>query len=360
MRVAQSLYENGYITYMRTDSVTLSGEAIKASRAQAAELYGSQYVPDKPRILPDQVAERPGGARGDPPRRATASAPRPTSSGSLSGDEFRLYELIWKRTVASQMADAKGTTSTVELQLEQKDRTATFRAAGTVITFRGFLAAYEEGRDASRYGSDEAEGKGDKRLPQMEEGQKLDTRELHPGRPLHHASPAVHRGLAGAGPRGARHRPSLDLRLHRRHRAGPWLCAAPRHRPGAQLDRLRGGAPAGGALRGVHRLRLHRADGAAAGPYGPGRAERGRSTCKNFYLSDGTDGPIGLKPMVDDLGDIDARAINSIAIGEGITLRVGRYGAYVERDRPGRERRAHRGRRSASGPTSPMTSPPTS
>ena len=76
MRVAQSLYENGYITYMRTDSVTLSGEAIKASRAQAAELYGSQYVPDKPRYLPVEVAERPGGARGDPPRRGPLPHPR--------------------------------------------------------------------------------------------------------------------------------------------------------------------------------------------------------------------------------------------------------------------------------------------
>ena len=112
MRVAQSLYENGYITYMRTDSVTLSGEAIKASRAQAAELYGSQYVPDKPRIYQSKSqgaqeaheAIRPAGDRFRTPADV---------AGSLSGDEFRLYELIWKRTIASQMADAKGTTSTV-------------------------------------------------------------------------------------------------------------------------------------------------------------------------------------------------------------------------------------------------------
>src|SRR5699024_5945424 len=89
------------------------------------------------------------------------------------------YELIWKRTIASQMADAKGTTSTVELLLEKGGRAATFRAAGTVITFRGFLAAYEEGRDASRYGDDADKGS-DKRLPQMEEGQSLETRELAP------------------------------------------------------------------------------------------------------------------------------------------------------------------------------------
>src|SRR5699024_3004320 len=178
MRVAQSLYENGYITYMRTDSVTLSGEAIRASRAQAAELYGSQYVPDKPRYYRNksQAAQeaheaiRPAGDHFRTPAEV---------AGQLAGDEFRLYELIWKRTIASQMADAKGTTSTVELLLEQDGRAATFRAAGTVITFRGFLAAYEEGRDASRYGDDADKGS-DKRLPQMEEGQSLETRELVP------------------------------------------------------------------------------------------------------------------------------------------------------------------------------------
>ncbi|MGP9538521.1 type I DNA topoisomerase [Brachybacterium sp. AOP43-C2-M15] len=327
MRVAQSLYENGYITYMRTDSVTLSGEAIRASRAQASELYGSQYVPDKPRYYQNksQAAQeaheaiRPAGDHFRTPAEV---------AGQLSGDEFRLYELIWKRTIASQMADAKGTTSTVELELTQNDRTATFRAAGTVITFRGFLAAYEEGRDAARYSEDSEKG-GDKRLPQMEEGQALRTRELSPdghtttpppryteaslvraledrgiGRPSTYASTVAtiqDRGYVLR--RGTALVPSWTafavVRLLEEH-FGPFIDYDFTAQMEQQLDRMAQGD-------------LARAD-----------------YLRNFYLSDGSEGPIGLKPMVDDLGEIDARAINSIEIGEGITLRVGRYGAYVE------------------------------
>ena len=327
MRVAQSLYENGYITYMRTDSVTLSGEAIRASRSQAAELYGSRFVPDKPRYYQNksQAAQeaheaiRPAGDHFRTPADV---------AGQLSGDEFRLYELIWKRTVASQMADAKGTTSTVELKVENEGRSATFRAAGTVITFRGFLAAYEEGRDASRYGDDD---KGDdKRLPQMEEGQTLPTRELVPdghtttpppryteaslvraledrgiGRPSTYASTVAtiqDRGYVLR--RGTALVPSWTafavVRLLEEH-FGPFIDYDFTAQMEAQLDRM-------------------------------ARGELGRADyLRDFYLSDGSgDAPIGLKPMVDDLGEIDARAINSIEIGEGITLRVGRYGAYVE------------------------------
>jgi DNA topoisomerase I len=327
MRVAQSLYENGYITYMRTDSVTLSGEAIRASRAQAAELYGSQFVPDKPRYYQNksQAAQeaheaiRPAGDHFRTPADV---------AGQLAGDEFRLYELIWKRTIASQMADAKGTTSTVELLLEAGGRAATFRAAGTVITFRGFLAAYEEGRDAARYKDDEEKG-GDKRLPQMEEGQTLVTRELVPdghtttppprfteaslvraledrgiGRPSTYASTVAtiqDRGYVLR--RGTALVPSWTafavVRLLEEH-FGPFIDYDFTAQMEQQLDRMAQGELA--------------------------RSEY----LKNFYLSDGTDGPLGLKSMVDDLGEIDARAINSIEIGEGITLRVGRYGAYVE------------------------------
>ena len=328
MRVAQSLYENGYITYMRTDSVTLSGEAIKASRAQAAELYGAQYVPDKPRYYQSKSqsaqeaheAIRPAGDRFRTPADV---------AGSLSGDEFRLYELIWKRTIASQMADAKGTTSTVELLLEQSSRAATFRAAGTVITFRGFLAAYEEGRDATRYGNEESEGKGDKRLPQMAEGQVLETRELTPDG--HTTTPPPRYTEA-----------SLVRALEERGIGRPSTYAstvATVQDRGYVLRRGTALVPSWTAFAVVRLLEEHfgtfidydftaqmeqQLDRMAQGDLGRSQYLR------NFYLSDGTDSPIGLKPMVDDLGEIDARAINSIEIGEGITLRVGRYGAYVE------------------------------
>lgn len=325
MRVAQSLYENGYITYMRTDSVALSKEAIAASRGQAAELYGSEFVPDKPRFYRSKSqnaqeaheAIRPAGDRFRTPAEV---------AGQLSGDEFRLYELIWKRTVASQMADAKGTTSTVELALEQNGRSATFRAAGTVITFRGFLAAYEEGRDASRY----AEDSDDKRLPQMSEGQRLQTRELTSDG--HTTTPPPRYTEA-----------SLVRALEERGIGRPSTYAstvATIQDRGYVLRRGTALVPSWTAFAVVRLLEEHfgtfvdydftahmeqQLDRMARGELG--RADY----LQDFYRGDGTSGPIGLKPMVDDLGDIDAREINSIAIGEGITLRVGRYGAYVER-----------------------------
>lgn len=326
MRVAQSLYENGYITYMRTDSVTLSSEAIRASRAQASELYGSQYVPDKPRVYQNKSqsaqeaheAIRPAGDRFRTPADV---------AGQLSGDEFRLYELIWKRTVASQMADAKGTTSTVELTLAKDDRTATFRAAGTVITFRGFLAAYEEGRDASRYGEDEG---GDKRLPQMSEGQELETRELTPDG--HSTTPPPRYTEA-----------SLVRALEERGIGRPSTYAstvATVQDRGYVLRRGTALVPSWVAFAVVRLLEEHFEtyvdyDFTAQMEEQLDRMARGDLSradyLRSFYYGTGEDGPLGLKPMVDDLGDIDARAINSIEIGEGITLRVGRYGAYVER-----------------------------
>ncbi|QCR53124.1 type I DNA topoisomerase [Brachybacterium sp. SGAir0954] len=327
MRVAQSLYENGYITYMRTDSVTLSSEAIRASRAQASELYGSQYVPDTPRVYQNRSqsaqeaheAIRPAGDRFRTPADV---------AGQLSGDEFRLYELIWKRTVASQMADAKGTTSTVELTLAKDDRTATFRAAGTVITFRGFLAAYEEGRDASRYGGED-EG-GDKRLPQMSEGQELETRDLTPDG--HSTTPPPRYTEA-----------SLVRALEERGIGRPSTYAstvATVQDRGYVLRRGTALVPSWVAFAVVRLLEEHFKtyvdyDFTAQMEEQLDRMARGDLSradyLRSFYYGTGEDGPLGLKPMVDDLGDIDARAINSIEIGEGITLRVGRYGAYVER-----------------------------
>ncbi|MGL5850119.1 MAG: type I DNA topoisomerase, partial [Phycicoccus sp.] len=176
MRVAQRLYENGYITYMRTDSTTLSDAALSAARGQARDLYGADYVPDAPRRYEKKVknaqeaheAIRPSGDRFRTPAQV---------AGELRGEEFALYELIWKRTVASQMADARGSTATVRLGATLADgapaRDVELSASGTVITFRGFLAAYEEGRDErqSPRGKDEAEQ--ERRLPRLGEGAAL-------------------------------------------------------------------------------------------------------------------------------------------------------------------------------------------
>jgi DNA topoisomerase-1 len=181
MRVAQRLYENGHITYMRTDSTNLSQEAINAARSQARELYGDAYVPAEARRYKSKAkgaqeaheAIRPAGDNFRTPGQLAAQ---------LARDEFRLYELIWQRTVASQMADAVGQTVSIRLAgRSTTDEAVEFTASGRTITFPGFLKAYVESREEGSgsagdddNGSDDAE----RRLPRLERGQQLDTREL--------------------------------------------------------------------------------------------------------------------------------------------------------------------------------------
>src|SRR5439155_9996178 len=175
MRVAQRLYENGYITYMRTDSTTLAESALKAARDQVRELYGQEYVPDKPRHYDRKVknaqeaheAIRPAGDRFRTPQEV---------KGEVTRDEHALYDLIWKRTVASQMKDATGSTVSVRLGARASTgENAEFGASGTTITFRGFLAAYEEGRD-----EEVAETGDEKILPPLSEGDALEAQKLEP------------------------------------------------------------------------------------------------------------------------------------------------------------------------------------
>ncbi|MGY1812979.1 type I DNA topoisomerase [Blastococcus sp. SYSU D00820] len=181
MRVAQRLYENGHITYMRTDSTNLSNEAINAARTQARELYGDAYVPAEPR----RYAKKAKGAQEahEAIRPAGDSFRTPGQlAGQLARDEFRLYELIWQRTVASQMADAVGQTVSIRLAgRSATDERVEFTASGRTITFPGFLRAYVESRDEGAAGSgDDDHGSDDaeRRLPRLERGQQLDTREL--------------------------------------------------------------------------------------------------------------------------------------------------------------------------------------
>ena len=177
MRVAQRLYENGYITYMRTDSTTLSESALTAARAQAAQLYGAEYVPSAPRRYERKVKNAQEAHEAIRPAGDSFRMPADVER-ELSRDEHALYELVWKRTVASQMEDARGQTATLRLGATASDgRDAEFGASGTVITFRGFLAAYEEGRDddaSAKNGDDE------RRLPQLAVGEHVDATELEP------------------------------------------------------------------------------------------------------------------------------------------------------------------------------------
>ena len=338
MRVAQGLYENGYITYMRTDSVALSGEAIRAARAQATELYGAEYVPDKPRVYSGKAANAQEAHEAIRPAGSTFRTPAQVA-GELSGEQFRLYELIWKRTVASQMADARGSTTSAQLTVTGGGRTATFGASGTVITFRGFMAAYEEGRDAARYADDAGGAAGsDKRLPQMTEGQLLDVRELVPDG--HQTTPPPRYTEA-----------SLVRALEERGIGRPSTYASTISTiqdRGYVVRRGSALAPSWIAFSVVRLLEEHFGslvdyDFTAAMEADLDRIARGELSrpdyLHRFYDGDGTGevGRLGLRATVESLGDIDAREINSIPIGEQITLRVGRYGAFVERPARGED-----------------------
>jgi DNA topoisomerase-1 len=332
MRVAQRLYENGYITYMRTDSTTLSESALTAARQQARDLYGAEYVPQAPRLYEKKVknaqeaheAIRPAGDRFRTPAQV---------AGELRGDEFALYELIWKRTVASQMADARGSTATVKLGATLEDgRTVEFSASGTVITFRGFLAAYEEGRDDDGGRSAQAQEE-ERRLPKLSEGVALtvvraeaDGHETSPppryteatlvkameekgiGRPSTYASilgTIQDRGYVGN--RGSALIPTwlafAVTRLLEEH-FGSLVDYDFTASMEEDLDRIAGGEE-------------HRAEWLA-----------------RFYFGDEARTMEGLRHLVEDLGEIDAREISTIPIGDGVVVRVGRYGPYVEETSP--------------------------
>lgn len=330
MSTAQRLYENGYITYMRTDSVVLSGEAIRASRAQIQEMYGAEYVPDRPRVYTNKSQGAQEAHEAIRPAGSNFRTPAQVSS-QLSGDEFRLYELIWKRTVASQMADAKGTTTSVILDVEGKGRTAQFGASGTIITFRGFLAAYEEGRDQSRYAEHDDK---DKRLPQMKEGQQLTAAQYTPNG--HETTPPPRYTEA-----------SLVRALEERGIGRPSTYAAT---ISVIQDRgyveKKGSAlvPSWLAFSVVKLLEEHfgtlvdyefTADmEAGLDRIAAGNTDRVHWLSDFYYGKSGSfDTPAegGLKATLDNLGDIDARAINTVPIGNGIDLRMGQYGPYIER-----------------------------
>lgn len=330
MRVAQGLYENGFITYMRTDSPVLSTEAITAARRQASELFGAQYVPEQPR----RYASASKGAQEahEAIRPAGDSFRTPAQvAGRLSGTEFKLYELIWKRTVASQMADAKGSTATLRLRaglgLADGLAEAVLSASGTVITFPGFLAAYEEGRDAERYGDAGAAKDRETRLPQLAEGDDVTTESV--AATGHETSPPPRYTEA-----------SLVKALEERGIGRPSTYAAT---ISVITDRgyveRRGQAlvPTWLAFSVVRLLeenlgRLVDYDFTAAMEADLDLIAAGDKNrvqwLSRFYR--GAEDAEGLRDLVAGLGDIDARAVNSIDLGEGITLRVGRYGPYIE------------------------------
>ena len=262
MSVAQRLYENGFITYMRTDSTTLSGGAVGAARDQVRELYGAEYLPDSPRTYASKVKNAQEAHEAIRP--AGESFRTPAQTG-LSGEQFRLYELIWMRTVASQMKDAVGNSVTIRIGGAAADgRDAVFSSSGRTITFHGFLKAYVEDIDDASKRKDDAET----RLPNLTEGAAVIGRDADPRGPRDQAARALHRGDPDQGARGPRDRPPVDVRLDHRHDPQPRLRLQEGHRAGPGVAGVLGDPAARGALPAAGVLRVHRLDG--------GRARRDR------------------------------------------------------------------------------------
>ncbi len=173
MRVAQGLYENGYITYMRTDSTQLSAEAVEAARRQVAERYGRDYLPEQPRVYASKSKNAQEAHEAIRPAGETFRTPQELKA-ELDRDALALYELIWKRTLASQMKDARGKTTSVRLSSSAENAAAVFSASGRVLEFPGFLRVYVEGSDDPRAELEDQE----KLLPPLREGQAAVARSL--------------------------------------------------------------------------------------------------------------------------------------------------------------------------------------
>jgi DNA topoisomerase I len=324
MRVAQRLYERGYITYMRTDSTTLSETALTAARSQARELYGTEYVPDAPRRYDRKVknaqeaheAIRPAGERFRLPEEVRAE---------LDRDEHALYELVWQRTVASQMADARGQTVTLRLgATAAAGEDAEFGVSGTVITFRGFLAAYEEGRD-----EDPDDGE-ERRLPPLKQGDAVEALSLEPQGhettpPARYTEATLVKALEDRGiGRPSTYASILSTIVDRGYVVKKGTALVPTFLAFAVTQLLE-----------EHYSRLvdynftarmeDDLDRIAAGE------EERVAWLSRFYR--GQNSEPGLHALVTEhLDEIDARAVNSIEIPRSeIVVRVGRYGPYLER-----------------------------
>ncbi|MFT4286540.1 type I DNA topoisomerase [Nocardioides sp.] len=329
MSVAQRLYENGFITYMRTDSTTLSDAAVGAARSQVRELYGAEYLPDAPRVYASKVKNAQEAHEAIRPAGDVFRTPAQTG---LTGDQFRLYELIWMRTVASQMKDATGQSVTIRLggaALHPNggpSEDAVFSASGRVITFHGFLKAYVEGTDSAEQSSDDEQT----RLPNLRQGDTVTAAAMRAQG--HETKPPARYTEA-----------TLIKELEDREIGRPSTYASI---IGTILNRgyvyKKGTAlvPAWIAFSVVRLLEDHfprqidydftahmeRALDEIAG----GRSDRQRELGEFYYGSDRYE---GLKQLVDELGDIDARELATFPVGgpdSGIHLRVGRYGPYLE------------------------------
>ncbi len=339
MRVAQRLYENGYITYMRTDSTTLSESAIAAARAQATQLYGAEYVHPTPRQYNRKVKNAQEAHEAIRPAGDTFATPGQLHA-RLDNDEFRLYELIWQRTVASQMADARGTTLTLRITgVAGTGEECVFSASGRTITFPGFLKAYVESVDEEAGGqSDDAES----RLPALEEGQGVTAVELNPdghttNPPARYTEASLIKTLEELGiGRPSTYSSIIKTILDRGYVYKRGSALVPSWVAFAVVGLLE--AYFGRLVDFDFTAAMEDDLDAIAG----GREQRGNWLSSFYFGGDhGVEGSVarsgGLKKMVgEQLDDIDAREVNSIKLftdaeGRDVVVRVGRFGPYLER-----------------------------
>ncbi|MEO7351433.1 MAG: type I DNA topoisomerase, partial [Marmoricola sp.] len=324
MSVAQRLYENGHITYMRTDSTTLSETAVRAARTQARELYGPEYIPDAPRTYTSKVKN---AQEAHEAIRPAGDAFRTPAQTGLTGDEFRLYELIWMRTIASQMKDAVGQSVTIRLGgAAGTGEDVVFSASGRVITFHGFLKAYVEGSDDADATADDQET----RLPHVAEGDEVSAAAIraegHQTKPPSRYTEAT---LIKELEEREIGRPSTYASI-----LGTILNRGYVYKKGTAL------VPAWLVFSVIRLLEDHftrlvsyeftaRMEDVLDEIAG-GRRDRNTELAE-FYFGSGE--VEGLKQLVSELGDIDAKELATFPIGaddSGIALRVGKYGPYLE------------------------------
>jgi DNA topoisomerase-1 len=338
MSIAQRLYENGYITYMRTDSTTLSQSAINAARTQARQLYGEEYVYPSARQYTRKVKNAQEAHEAIRPAGETFATPDGVRR-ELDGDEFRLYELIWQRTVASQMADARGTTLSLRINGESDGRQVQFSASGRTLVFPGFLKAYVETVDDQAGGeADDAES----RLPQLTQGQRVDATELTPdghstNPPARYTEASLIKALEELGIGRPSTYSSIIKTIQDRgyvHKKGSalvpsWVAFAVTGLLEQHFGRL--------VDYGFTAAMEDELDAIASG------TERRTNWLNNFYfggdhgVADSIARSGGLKKLVGvNLEGIDAREVNSIKLfddaeGRAVKVRVGKNGPYLER-----------------------------
>ena len=343
MRAAQGLYENGYITYMRTDSVTLSQEAIAAAREAVVKHFGENYLSDAPK----QYATKTAGAKFRDPAEIASKVP---------ADQLKLYTLIWQRTLACQMADATGSTATVRLSAPtESNGEAMFQASGTVIEFPGFMKATGDGRRASAESKKGDAAGSVEQAAQSGKSSKADKKSddnvslppMNPGDAL--AAVAVGADGHETQPPARYTEASLVKTLEQKEIGRPSTYASIISTiidRGYVYERGRALIPSWLAFSVVKLLETKfpryvdyefTADMEGGLDQIASGQETGRNWLTRFYFGSGEgaaqsadEAHAGLQQQVAQLGEIDAREINTIEIGDGLHVRVGRYGPYLE------------------------------